>query len=118
MRRWLIIILLLVYPFQVTLAMVDGCCVATSAGITHHSADQGGSAFAAEPVFLADDADSTLADPHCPACVFGQISGVPLHAAATPAVHHRVSAVHTPIRTLTSVPARRPERPKWPATTW
>jgi hypothetical protein len=117
MRRWFLILLLLVYPFQVTLAMVDGCCVATSTGITHHSAGAG-SAVAAEPVLLPDEAGSILADPHCPACTFGQISGVPLHAAAMPAAHHRVSAVHTPIRTLTSVPARRPERPKWPAATW
>jgi hypothetical protein len=115
MRRWLIIILLLVYPFQVTLAMVDGCCVTTSAGISHHSASKGANAFAAQPEFVADDSASTRADPHCPACVFGQVSGVPFHVNAVPAVHHRVSAVHTPIRILTSVPARRPERPKWPA---
>lgn len=118
MRRWLILLLLLVYPFQITFAMVDGCCVATSAGVTHHSAINGANAFAAQPELVAGDSASTRADPHSPACVFGQVPGVPFHANAVPAVHHRVSAVYTPIRIMTSVLARRPERPKWPAATW
>ena len=115
MRRWVLIILLLVYPFQVTLAMVDGCCVTTSAGVTHHSAGADGSAPAFEPVFLADDAASALADPHCAACVFGQIPGLPLHAAAMPAAGHHLPAIAFSIPFLTSVPRSRPERPNWPA---
>ena len=117
MRRWLLIMLLLIYPFQVSLAMADQCCVTTSTGVTHHSAAQGEGAPVAEPVFLADDAVSALADPHCPACVFGQVSGVPSHAAVMPAARHHVAAVASSIRFLTSVPASRPERPKWPAAT-
>ncbi|MDB5749554.1 MAG: hypothetical protein JWP72_4402 [Massilia sp.] len=107
--------MLLVYPFQVALAMADGCCVATPAGITHHSTGQDNSPAVAEPVFLADDARSTLADPHCPACVFGQIPGIPSNVAAMPAVAHHVAAIAFDIPFLTSVPGSRPERPNWPA---
>ncbi|MBD8533356.1 MULTISPECIES: hypothetical protein [unclassified Massilia] len=111
MRRWFLILLLLIYPFQVSLAMADQCCVATPGGITHHAAAQENGAPVAVPVFVADDAASSLADPHCPACVFGQVSAVPTHSAAVPATRHRVSAVSSRIPFLTSVPARRLERP-------
>ena len=50
MRRWVLIILLLAYPFQVALAVADKCCVTTPAGVTHHSVDQGPGATTAEPV--------------------------------------------------------------------
>jgi hypothetical protein len=115
MRRWVLIILLLVYPFQVTLAMADQCCMATPDGITHHSAGQDNSSAVAEPVFLADDAPSAAADPHCPACVFGHISGVPSTAAAIPLLAHHVAAIASSAPFLTSVPRSRPERPNWPA---
>ena len=113
MRRWLLIMLLLIYPFQVSLAMADQCCVATSTGVTHHGAAQGKGTPAAEPVFLAEDAVSSLSDPHCPACVFGQVSGLPSHAVAMPAARPHVAAVSSVTRILSSVPASRPERPKW-----
>ena len=107
--------LLLIYPFQVSLAMADQCCVATSTGVTHHGAAQGKGTPVAEPVFLADDAVASLSDPHCPACVFGQVSGVPSHAVVMPAARRHVAAVSSVTPFLASVPARRPERPKWPA---
>jgi hypothetical protein len=102
MRRWVLILLLLVYPFQVALAMADRCCVTTAAGVTHHVAVQadGTSAAGAEPVFLADDDGPSMADPHCPACMFRRH-----HAPAVAAVQSFPS----------SPPAARPERPKWPA---
>jgi len=115
MRRWVFIIMLLVYPFQAALAVADQCCVATSMGITHHSAQQDGSQSTAKPVFLEDDAESSLADPHCPACVFGQISSVPSKAGVLPAFALHRTAVVSVTPFLTSVPRNRPERPNWPA---
>lgn len=115
MRRWVLIIMLLVYPFQLALAMADQCCVSTPTGVTHHSAGQDNSPAAAEPVFLDDDARSTQIDPHCPACVFGQISGVPSGVAPLSAVAHQAAAISSLTPVLTSVPRSRPERPNWPA---
>ena len=116
MRRWLLVFMLLLYPFQLALAMADQCCVATPAGITHHTGQgEGEGAAAGAPVFLADDAASSLADPHCPACVFGQISGVPPHAAPMASIRHGEAAAPSSIFLLPSVPRSRPERPNWPA---
>lgn len=50
MRRWVLIILRLVYPFQIALAVAHKCCVTTPAGMTHHSADQRPGATTAEPL--------------------------------------------------------------------
>jgi hypothetical protein len=36
MRPWVLIILLLVYPFQVALAMAAQRCATPPAGVTHH----------------------------------------------------------------------------------
>ena len=113
MRRWVLIILLLVYPFQVALAVADKCCVTTPVGVTHHGAGQPGAAI--EPVFLVDDGASALVDPHCPACVFGQSFYLPSDAVAIPAANHRESPQAFALPFPTSPPASRPERPKWPA---
>jgi len=118
MRRWVLILLLLVYPFQVALAMADKCCVTTAAGVTHHVAlqDDGGSAAAVpEPVFLADDDGPSMADPHCPACMFGHILTLPSDAIVIPAERHHALAVAFIPAFPNSPPAARPERPKWPA---
>jgi hypothetical protein len=115
MRRWVLIILLLVYPFQVALAMVDGCCVTTPAGVAHHSAGQEGGSLTVAPTFVADDGDSALADPHCPACVFGHVFYLPSNAIVMPAQRHQASAIAFAIPFQTSPQAVRPERPKWPA---
>jgi hypothetical protein len=115
MRRWLLIILLLVYPFQATLAMADQCCVTTPAGVTHHSADGTPDDGALVASLIADDASSPLADPHCPACVFGHLSGVPAQPLVLPAAVHEPAAVASAISFFTSLPAPRPERPQWPA---
>jgi hypothetical protein len=115
MRRWLLIILLLVYPFQATLAMADQCCVTTPAGVTHHSADGEPENAAAVASLIADDASSPLADPHCPACVFGHLSGVPAQPLVLPAAAHQPAAVASATPFFTSLPAPRPERPQWPA---
>lgn len=113
MRRWILITLLIVYPFQVALAMADRCCVMTSAGLTHHSAAQ--SASAAEPVFLADDEGAALTDPHCPACSFAHHLYLPSDAITLPAPRHDAARIDTDNPFLTSPPVRRFERPKWPA---
>ena len=115
MRRLVLIILLLIYPFQVSLAMADQCCVMTSIGLTHHGSAKGEGAPAAEPVFLADDADAALSDPHCPTCVFGHVSAVSCHFNAPSAVANHTAAVTSPIPFLSCAPRSRPERPNWPA---
>jgi hypothetical protein len=117
MRRWVLILLLLVYPFQVALAMADRCCVTTAAGVTHHVAVQadGTSAAGAEPVFLAEDDGPSMADPHCPACMFGHLLTLPSDATVVPARRHHAPAVGAVQSFPSSPPAARPERPKWPA---
>lgn len=120
MRRWVLILLLLVYPFQVALAMADKCCVTTAAGVTHHVAQtvtmqDDGWAVAPEPVFLADDDGPSMADPHCPACMFGHILTLPSEAGVIPARPHHGPAVAAVPSLRDSLPAARPERPKWPA---
>ncbi|HAV37997.1 MAG TPA: hypothetical protein DCX52_16900, partial [Massilia sp.] len=60
MRRWILIMLLLVYPFQVALAVADRCCVTTPAGLTHHVA-AGKDGFTAQPAFVVDDGAALLA---------------------------------------------------------
>ena len=113
MRRWVLIILLLVYPFQVALAMADNCCVTTPAGVTLLSVEDGRGAAFAEPVFLADDDGPALSDPHCPACVFGHILYLPSDTVHVPARRHHALAVASALPFLTAPPAARPERPKW-----
>ncbi len=113
MRRLVLIILLLLYPFQVSLAMADQCCVTTPAGVTHHGTGEGTAN--AAPAFQAGDAPSALDDPHCPACVFGHLSGVPTTALALPGDGHQASAIASLAPFFTSPPAPRPERPKWAA---
>jgi hypothetical protein len=103
MRRWVLIILLLVYPFQVALAMADNCCATTQAGVTHHGATSADAAAGIQPL-LVDDDGPALSDPHCPSCVFAHILYLPSYAVVfAPQRHH--------------APAARPERPKWLAAT-
>jgi hypothetical protein len=115
MRRWVLIIMLLVYPFQVALAMADQCCVTTPAGLSHHATAQGGSLETAQSVVLDDDAAPGRADPHCPACVFGQIASVPTKPGLPSAVAPHGVAITSITPFLTCVPRIRPERPNWPA---
>ncbi len=115
MRRWVFIILLLVYPLQVALAMADQCCVTTPAGVTHHVAEQGGAVPALAPALVADDGNSVLGDPHCPACMLGHILYLPSDAAAMPGQRHESTAIAAVLPFVTSPPPARPERPKWPA---
>ena len=115
MRRWVLIILLLVYPFQVALAMADRCCVTTPAGLTHHVAADGQGAAALQPVFVADDGYSLLADPHCAACSLGHSVGLPSVASALPGAAHQSSVAAAALPFLAPPPVARPERPKWPA---
>jgi len=115
MRRWVLIILLLVYPLQVALAMADQCCVTTPAGVTHHMAEGSGGAATLQPVFVADDGYALLADPHCPACTLGHIIYLPSEARAVPGQRHDAIAIGASLPFVSSPPAARPERPKWPA---
>lgn len=115
MRRWILIMLLIVYPFQVALAMADRCCVMTSAGLTHHSAEEGASGAGAEPVFLADDEGAALTNPHCPACSFAHHLYLPSDAITLPAPRHDAARIDSATPFLASPLVRRLERPKWPA---
>lgn len=113
MRRWIIIMLLLVYPFQVALAVADKCCVTTPAGVTHHSAAPGEDAAVAQAVAAADDGHGALADPHCAACVFGHIFYLPSGSIDLPAATHHMERTAFTLPSPTSPPRSRLERPKW-----
>jgi len=114
MRRWILIMLLVVYPFQVALAVADRCCVTTPAGVTHHVA-AGQDAFAAQPAFVVDDGVSLLADPHCAACTLGHSVGLPSGTPAFPGSERQSGAAVAATAILAPPPPARPERPKWPA---
>jgi len=108
MRRLVIILLLLVYPFQVALAVADRCCALTPAGVTHHSVATG-----AAPVFVALDDIASAADPHCAACTFAHTACLPASFAVVPvAYRHAMDSAFCP-PFLTSPPPGRLERPKW-----
>lgn len=113
MRRWLLILLMLIYPFQVTLAMADGCCLATPAGITHHADDD--SDASAQPMLGVDDGAGAAGDPHCPACVFGHTSCIPQHLVLHPPARERVAAPLVAALSPSSHLAGRPDRPQWTA---
>jgi hypothetical protein len=115
MRRWVLIILLLVYPFQVALAVADKCCVATPAGMTHHATVQGAGASVAEPVYVVDDDALDLQDVHCAACSFGHSFYLPTDPLVLPAAPHQAQDIASRFFLLTSPPAARFERPKWTA---
>ena len=104
MRRWLLILLLTIYPFQVTLAMVDRCCLATQGGITHH---------AATGVQASADDGANGVDPHCPACVFGHTVTIASMTLDLPRPHAVAQAAALPLPSFASRPRARPERPKW-----
>jgi hypothetical protein len=110
MRRLILIVLLVVYPFQVALAVADKCCAMTPAGVSHHSvaADAG-------PVFVADDDGASLTDPHCAACTFGHAACLPAAFVAVPAERRHASSIAFFPPYLKAPPASRPERPQWPA---
>jgi len=113
MRRWVLIMLLLIYPFQVSLAMADKCCVTTSLGVTHHGVGPESSAQAAQPVFLADDDALGTSDPHCAACTFAHAPGVPSAAIHLPPFPAPAFAYAAPLPQPGSCLPHRPERPKW-----
>lgn len=115
MRRWILILLLIVYPFQVALAMADRCCVMTSSGLTHHSTAQEPGEVVADPMFVADDNRSALTDPHCPACSFAHHFYLLSSWAAVLAAQHDTARIDFATPFLTSPPVLRLERPKWSA---
>lgn len=112
MRRWILIMLLLIYPFQVALAMADRCCVTTAQGVTHH--EVAGAGAAAQPAADAGDEHGSASDPHCSACVFVHTISFPPFATMFPALHDTAPAFTAASGTLSSHPAGRPERPQWP----
>jgi len=112
MRRWLVILLLLIYPFQVALAMADRCCLTTPQGVTHHATSAEGASI--QPMLVAADDHGGASDPHCAACVFVHTLSMPPALTVIPAIH-AAEPVRTDVpATLISHPAARPERPKWP----
>jgi hypothetical protein len=56
-----------------------------------------------------------LADPHCPACMFGHVLYLPSDSAVIPGERHHASTVAFDPPFLTAPPAARLERPKWSA---
>lgn len=110
MRRLILILLLVVYPFQVALAVADKCCAMTPAGVSHHSVASG-----SEQVFLADDDGASVADPHCAACTFGHTACLPGQFVVIPAERRHASSIAFFPPYLKAPPASRPERPQWSA---
>ena len=84
MRRLILILLLVVYPFQVALAMADKCCAMTPAGVSHHSVVAPG---VDGTVFVADDDGASLVDPHCAACTFGHTACLPAAFVVIPSLY-------------------------------
>ncbi|HEX8603362.1 MAG TPA: hypothetical protein VF774_12005 [Pseudoduganella sp.] len=108
MRRWILIMLLLIYPFQVALAMADRCCLTTPQGVTHHVAGS-----QAQPAFDAGGDHGGASDPHCAACVFVHTISFPPAVAVIPALHDTVPVSVHASPALTSHSPGRPERPQW-----
>lgn len=106
--------LLLVYPFQVALAMADRCCATTPSGPSHHGVAQQRASAAAQAVLAADDGHGASADPHCAACVFGHIHYLPSGGFALPPPPHHAERVRVAFAQPASAPRSRLERPKWP----
>lgn len=107
--------LLIVYPFQVALAMADRCCVMTSSGLTHHSAEQARGTEVAAAVSVADDNGSALSDPHCPSCSFAHHCYLLASPLTLVAAQHASASIDCATPFATSPPVLRLERPKWPA---
>ncbi|QBE63804.1 hypothetical protein [Pseudoduganella lutea] len=112
MRRWILIMLLLIYPFQVALAMADRCCLTTPQGVTHHA--QAAQPVAAQLVADSGDDHGGASDPHCAACVFVHTISFPPAIAAIPALHDTAAAFAVLVSALPSHSPGRPERPQWP----
>lgn len=113
MSRFVLILLLLIFPFQVTLAAADLCCGYGSE--TRHVpcelAERSGQA--RDPVHAVSNIDV-----HCALCVFASAAYLPSHIAAPrqPALEGgdaRPTAPHH----FASHAAPRPERPQWPRLT-
>lgn len=113
MRRCIIIFLLLVYPFQLALAMADGCCVVTAAGVSHHAVAADGMNTAAVAVAMADDEAGGAADPHCAACSFSHTAAAPPCSDIASFPHARSGTSAAPLPVFASLPGGRPERPQW-----
>ena len=107
MRRWILIMLLLIYPFQVALAMADRCCLTTPQGVTHHAME-------AQSVADSGDDHGSASDPHCAACVFVHTISFQPTIAMIPAVHDAVPTFAGTLPALPSHSPGRPERPQWP----
>jgi len=115
MRRLVILFLLLVYPFQLALAMADRCCDMTPAGVSHHVAAAADGAFTAAPsIAMQEDEGAGAADPHCAACSFSHTAAAPPGRDPLPFAHEGGSRSASFVFAPASHPAGRPERPKWP----
>ena len=112
MRRLILILLLVVYPFQVALAMADKCCSMTPAGVSHHSVVAPGED---ATVVVADEDGASQVDPHCAACTFGPTACLPAAFVVIPAERRHASSIAFFPPYLKAPPASRPERPQWPA---
>lgn len=115
MRRFVILVLLLVYPFQLALAMADRCCAMTPAGISHHVLSAQDEAAAIDLTAVsADDEGMGAADPHCAACSFSHTAAAPPGQDAIPFSHQGARSYLPSFPAFASLPGGRPERPKWP----
>jgi hypothetical protein len=113
MRRLLIIFLLLVFPFQVSLAAVDPCCAYNAHAAGEQCAAELTSGQARDPVHSLSQVDA-----HCGLCVLGSAGYLPMHTVLPlkRMAERSRAAVAGPVH-FASYLAPRPDRPQWPQPT-
>lgn len=109
MSRFVLILLLLIFPFQVTLAAADLCCGYGTEARHAPCAVAERSGEARDPVHAVSKIDV-----HCAMCVFASTAYLPSHSVA-PARQRVDSSAAKPAAPLhfASYLAPRPERPQW-----
>jgi hypothetical protein len=111
MRRFLIILLLLILPCQVTLAAVDLCC-----GFDRTTRHQPCAVEAQEKLDLSKPHSSVNSpiDAHCALCFLGSISimSAPAVRKLPQQLEHSAAVASARIQ-FASHAAPRPERPQW-----
>lgn len=109
MRRILIMLLLLIFPFQVTLAAADACCRYDKI-VRHGECNE-----QAQTSKLADTSHGlSKIDVHCVLCVLGAAGYLPTQT-STPLRHSvdRSAAPPASVVRFASYLEPRPERPQW-----
>ncbi|NRR30590.1 hypothetical protein HSX11_10355 [Oxalobacteraceae bacterium] len=114
MRRFLVILLLLILPVQVTLAAVDLCCGYTKGSMHKPCDDEPAEQSRATPV-KAHVASQSSIDVHCALCFLGSVGFMSAPSVRKMPTLVDRSAVPPGAGVLfVSHVFPRPERPQWP----